>query len=208
MEINELKAARFKFLNHLYKLTGGDEMKSYQQSEIGQDLGFDEQLTDLIGQYLKNEGLIEYHAFGPMIGITHYGVNEIEDAISNPDQSSQYFPPVVNIINISHMEGSQIQQGTTQSTQTQSIDINNKNDIHDFIEMLKTKIPELNLNEDDKLEIEADMASVQSQLMSSRPKKNILNECIRSIQRALEGAAGSVVAQQLIPLIPPLLSAM
>jgi len=208
MEINELKAARFKFLNHLYKLTGGDEMKWYQQSEIGQDLGFDEQLTDLIGQYLKNEGLIEYHAFGPMIGITHYGVNEIEDALSNPDQSSQYFPPVVNIINISHMKGSQIQQGTTQSTQTQSTDINNNNDIHDFIEMLKTKIPELNLNEDDKLEVEADMASVQSQLMSSRPKKNILNECIRSIQRALEGAAGSVVAQQLIPLIPPLLSAM
>jgi len=208
MEINELKAARFRFLNHLYELTGGDEMKLYQQSEIGQDLGFDEQLTDLIGQYLKNEGLIEYHAFGPMIGITHDGVSEIEDALSNPDQSSQYFPPVVNIISINHMEGSQIQQGTTQSTQTQSLDINNKNDIHDFIEMLKVKIPELNLDEDDKLEIEADMASVQSQLMSSRPKKNILNECIRSIQRVLEGAAGSVVAQQLIPLIAPLLSAM
>jgi len=90
----------------------------------------------------------------------------------------------------------------------QNSGINNKNDIHDFIEMLKVKIPELNLDEDDKLEIEADMASVQSQLMSSRPKKNILNECIRSIQRVLEGAAGSVVAQQLIPLIAPLLSAM
>ncbi len=152
MEINELKAARFKFLNHLYELSGGDEMKDYKQSEIGQDLGFDEQLTGLIGQYLKNEGLIEYHAFGPMIGITHDGVNEIEDALSNPDQSSQYFPPVVNIISINHMEGSQIQQGTTQSTQTQSLDINNKNDIHDFIEMLKVKIPELNLSEGDKLE--------------------------------------------------------
>ncbi|MCK4348668.1 MAG: hypothetical protein KAW47_08635 [Thermoplasmatales archaeon] len=174
---------------------------------MGNELGFDRAETDRISQYLVGEYLMEYAAQGGIIAITHQGVIEVEDALSNPEEPTQYFPPV-NIINIHHMQNSQIQQGTVESTQSQHIELKTKNDIFEFVELVKSKLPDLSLNAEDMAEIEADINTVQSQISSSRPKKSILRECLSSMQRLLEGIAGSVVAQQLIPLIPPLIASL
>lgn len=208
MEIHELKAARFKFLHHLYKLTGGNEMKWYKEAEIGQELGFDKSLTDLVGQYLKNEGLIEYRASGPMIGITHYGVIEVEDALMNPDQPTQYFPPVVNIINVHHMEGSQIQQGTVSSSQTGAFTAETAKNLTEFINLLKDKLPELQFQENDKSELQADLSTIEAQLLSTRPKISIIKESLTSIKHILEGVAGGIIAGQLLKYLPALLAAL
>lgn len=201
--IDELRKKRFQFLHRLYEKTDGNEHKRIDMWELGNELGFDKEETNKLSQYLVSEYLMEYAALGGIIAITHQGVIEVEDALSHPEAPTQYFPPV-NIINIHHMQNSQIQQGTINSTQSQSIELKTKNDIQEFIELLKDKLPDLCLETEDMAEIEADISTVQSQVSSSRPKKAILRECLNSIQRLLEGAAGSVVAQQLIPLIPPL----
>ena len=208
MEIHELKAARFKFLNHLYELTGGNEMKQYKESEIGQELGFDKNLTDLIGQYLKNEGLIEYHTFGPMIGITHYGVTEVEDALTNPDQPTQYFPPVVNIINVQHMEGSQIQQGTVSSSQRGTFTVETAKNLAEFLDLLKDKLPKLQFLENDESVLQADISAVEAQLLSTHPKIGIIKKSLISIKHILEGAARGFIAGQLLKYLQVLLAAL
>ena len=106
------------------------------------------------------------------------------------------------------MKNSQIQQGSTHSKQTQSINISSTNDLRAFIELLTSKLSELELKADDQSEIEADIATLQAQLDSSRPKSSILHESLNSIKNILEGVAGSLIAQQLLPLIPPLLAAL
>jgi len=174
---------------------------------LGDELGFDEKETDRISQYLVGEYLMEYAAMGGIIAITHQGVIEVEDALSHPEEPTQYFPPV-NIINIHHMQNSQIQQGTINSTQSQLIELKIKNDIQEFIELFKAKLPDLRLKEEDISEIEADIKTVQSQVASSRPKKGMLRECLSSMQRVLEGVAESVVAQELVSLIPPLIASL
>ena len=205
--IDELKKKGFQFINRLYEKTGGSIFKHLNMWEIGQELGFNKDETDTITQYLVGEYLIEHKALGKFIAITHEGVKEVESALSEPDQSSQYFPPV-NIINIQHMEASQIQQGTINNEQKVSYKISSKNDISTFIDLLKSKVPELNLSPDDKSEVEAEITTIEAQLSSSRPKNIILKECLNSIKNILEGTSSSLVASQLLPYIPALINAL
>ena len=205
--IDQLRKKRFQFLHRLYEKTEGNEREMVNMWELGNELGFDKAETNRISQYLVGEYLMEYAAQGGIIAITHQGIIEVEDALSNPEEPTQYFPPV-NIINIHHMQNSQIQQGTIESTQSQFVELKIINDIQEFIELLKDKLPDLCLNVEDMSEIEADIKTVQSQMASSKPKKGVLRECLSSMQRVLEGVAGSVVAQQLITLIPPLIASL
>ena len=204
--IDELKRKRFQFLHRLYEKSGGNEREMVDEFEFGDELGFDRTETEKITQYLEGEDLIKYEARRAIV-ITHQGIIEVEAALSHPEEPSQYFPPV-NIINIHHMEGSQIQQGSISSNQTGNFELTNMKDFNDFITLLKEKCPELNLNEKDKSEIDSEISTLESQINSSRPKRRIIQESLVSIQRILEGAMGGIVAQQLIPFIPSLLDAL
>jgi len=86
MGIQKLRAARFKLLYGLYQLSGGDTFKSYSLHDIGQQPGFGRDLTDRIGEYLKEERLIQYQTFGPTIIITHDGVEQVETILSKPKE--------------------------------------------------------------------------------------------------------------------------
>ncbi len=205
--IEELRKMRFQFLNLLYEKTGGDKFNRVSMWDIGSELGYERNVTQSISQYLEGEGLIEYATIGGGIAITHYGVREVEEAISHPEKPTDYFPPV-NVINIHHMEGSQIQQGTISSNQAGTFKLTNGVEINDFLKLLKEQLPDLSLNPEDRLEIKSDISTLQSQIESSRPKPGIIKESLLSIQRILEGATGAIVAQQLIPYIPDLLAVL
>ena len=205
--LEELRKERFQFLHRLYEKTGGDQHKVIDMWELGRQLGFDKDKTGKIHQYLLGEYLIETASLGGTIRVTHYGVIEVEEALSRPEEPTEFFPPV-NIINIHHMQNSQIQQGVINSTQSQSMDLKLASDIQGFIESLEAKLQDLYLDRTDMAEIEADINTVKAQLSSSRLKKGIVAECLGSIKRMLEGAGGSVVAQQLTPLIPPLITGL
>lgn len=83
MNIEEMRKKRFQFLNRLHELTEGDELEFVNMFQIGEELGFDKDLTGKIAQYLEGEGLIVFRALGGYIGISHLGVREVERALSN-----------------------------------------------------------------------------------------------------------------------------
>src|SRR3989344_5165042 len=114
--IEKLKAKRFQFLKKLWELSEGDEYKSFNMFEIGNELGFDHELTSSIYQYLRGEGLLKAFTLGGNIVITHAGIVEMEESLSKPDQPTEHFP-AVNIINIGHMEHSNIIQGSSSVNQ-------------------------------------------------------------------------------------------
>src|SRR5262245_7049868 len=116
MSLEQMKADRFKFLKALYDASGGDRFKYFHLGRLGDVLGFDQQRTLVIGDYLKDEGLIAYHAFGPIIGITHHGIREVEEALSAPEQPTHYFP-AVNVISIGSVVNSTIAQASTDVSQ-------------------------------------------------------------------------------------------
>lgn len=96
------------------------------------------------------------------------------------------------------MVGSQIQQATSNSTQTGSFHLANSKDILQFIEELKSKILELQVDSKTREELEAEISTVEAQSKSWPPKKAIIFESLHSIRNIFEGMTGSILASQLL----------
>jgi hypothetical protein len=68
-------------------------------------------------KYTQGEGLLDYKALEGIIGITHRGVVEVEQAFKDSDKPMGHFPPLsnINIINAKNisMTNSMLQQGYT-----------------------------------------------------------------------------------------------
>lgn len=106
---------------------------------------------------------------------------------------------------IGSMNNSQLQQHSS-GTQTLSSDVSGR--IGSFVEAATKSLPNLGLSEPTREELEAELATLRSQLKSPKPKLDIFRSCLTSAKTILEGAAGNVAASallaQLVPLIPAL----
>ena len=197
--IEEMKEKRFQFLHRLWELTGGNESELFRMFEIGEELGFDEDLTIIIEQYLSKEKLInhvpECGTWNMEIGISHWGVRTVEEALNKPDRPTHYFPP---IINIGDVKNSNIQIGSHGATQVATFNENRYEELKEVIQSLKESIDQLGIDQQQKSELQADIQTIEAQMSSSKPKAAIITECLGSIKRILEGAAGSALASGLL----------
>jgi len=131
-------------------------------------------------------------------------INELEDLKIKKEMIKSTFEmqsPIVNIANIEQMIGSQLQQGTRDSIQEGTFEITNHEQLLEFIELLKSKLPELEISEDDKSEIEADVATIEAQMKKNRPITGIVRDSLLSIKRILEGASEAVIATGLLKFL-------
>lgn len=195
--VEELRADRFRFLKALYEAGGGDEYAFISMFAIGESLGFDRGYTSNIAQYLKGEGLIEFRALGGIISISHYGIREVEDAISHPEQPTHYFP-AVNNITIGTMINSSIQQASPEATQVFSQGDVRIGELKTLVDQIKNSLDQLTLSPGDRQDVEADISTIEAQLAASKPKTTIISECLSTIRSVLEGVAGSAIATGLI----------
>jgi hypothetical protein len=142
--VDEKRRQRLQFLHELYRLTKGSESVIVDMRNVGATYNFDDDTTISITQYLEGEGLLKFVALGGIIGITHRGIVEVEEAITNEDKPTEHFPPArsVNIIQIHQMSNSQIQQNSSYSSQSYSLDAKNIQTLKDIIQELK-KYPQI-----------------------------------------------------------------
>lgn len=200
MDIEEKKRKRFQFLRKLYELTDGDESWCLDPSEISKEIGFDEELIDQIVQYLEGEGLIKAVDLAGGIVISHLGVREIEEALSNPDKPTNHFPPV-NIISIGKMINSQIQQASPKATQIITIGENKYGELKEIIQSLKASIDSLDLDSLKKSDLQAEIRTIEAQMSSSKPNAGIISWCLGTIKRILEGVAANAIASVILQKI-------
>lgn len=205
MNIQLLKKQRFLFLEKVYNETQGDTSCMVDTEEIGQELGIDDLASRRIAQYLIDEGLLEAMAIGGGIGLSHNGVLEVEEALSNPDKPTQHFLPV-NIINIGSMNNSVIQQGTTNSTQTVTIKAENIADLKSFLLDLKVSLQKMQLSMESQNEVLAEIATLEAQANSPKPKRTIIGEALKSLRSVLEGVAGNVATPLFQVTLPHLIN--
>ena len=190
-----MRAQRFAFLKALYDESEGSTRALVPMDVISEQLGFDRQHSAKLADYFADEDLLRYAAVGPMLEITHWGVKEVEEALSAPEEPTEHFPPIVvaqNYLQVGTMSHSQVQQGTTSSTQLQrTLDIDA---LRELVAELRAITPELDLEAEQNDEYEADIETVAAQLVSPRPKVGILRESLSSVRAILEGAASAGVA--------------
>jgi len=123
--IEKIRNKRFLFMRKLYELYESDQCKHINVGEIAILLGYSdndfEEVKKII-DYLEGEKLIKVidrirGGFPTWISISHVGIVETEKALNNPIKSTDYFPPIVNIMNIATANESIFQLGTVNSTQ-------------------------------------------------------------------------------------------
>lgn len=201
MNIVERTHQRFQFLKTVYELTDGNPYSFVDMWKIGEKQGLSPSETQSIVTWLSNEGLLGDGFIGGGISISHGGVQEIETALSHPKQSTRYFPPVINIVNVENMNNSQIQQGTTTSTQSFKQVSDSMDDIRNELEKLKSIVANLNLDDETNVEVEAQIATVEAQLKSKHPIRVVIEESTKSLRNLLEGTTASLIASGILSMI-------
>jgi hypothetical protein len=151
--------------------------------------------------YLMNEGVVDGTRGSACL--THAGVVEVEAALRRPDKPTEHFP--VNIIHIEQMSHSQIQQGTAGSTQSGTFTSLDLITVAEFVAGLKVTLAQLGLAGNDEAVARSDVATIEAQLSSPRPKVEIVKESLRSIRNIAEGAVGSMAASGIISEVAKLL---
>ncbi len=203
---------RLAFLNKIYEIAKGNTADPINGAEVAYQIGLqngEEDQAREIAKYLEDEGLIQIkiwsHGFPAFVRLTHEGLREIENAISQPESPTQHFMPI-NVLNVGQMIDSTIQQGTIGSNQTLNISSEGMEQLRAFVEQLSQSVNELQLKTDVRGELSAEVATVEVQLASPKPKPPILREGLISIKRILEAAAGSAIGAQLAKQIQLLLT--
>ena len=203
---------RLAFLNKIYEMSKGNTADPINGGEVAYQIGLkngEEDQVREIAKYLEGEGLIQVklwsHGFPAFVRLTHEGLREIEDAISQPASPTRHFMPI-NILSVGQMIGSTIQQGTIGSNQTLKISSESVEKLRAFVEQLSQSVDKLQLKKDVRDEFDAEVATVEAQLASPKPKIPILREGLNSIKKILEAAAGSAIGAQLANQISLLLA--
>ena len=206
-EIEERKKQRFEFLKNVYQSTGGSLEQLVWDQEIGEELGFDLLFTRQIRSYLESKGLIKGVAATREIYITHAGVEEIEQALTEPNRPTEHFP-AVNLY-IGKVEGSQIQAGTAHSSQTMTsfqVDPETLTAILDDMDDIFEKVE---FEREVRSDLEAQVNTLRAQMSSPRPNPTIIQGVLSVIRDLLVQAGGTALGPQVAALVAqlgPLLS--
>lgn len=104
---------------------------------------------------------------------------------------------VVNF-NINQMINSQIQNESSNSKQillNEGFDVEK---IEEFLSRIKEKMSELEINSEQKSELNAEITTLESQISSPKPKMIIVKESLNTVRNILENIAGSIIASNLL----------
>jgi len=80
----------------------------------------------------------------------------------------------------------------------QTINIEAEKELTDFIKDLKVQLEKLNLNTDDKKDIENEISRIETQIEREKPKYPIINEALKVINGILIGVAGNVMTPTIL----------
>jgi hypothetical protein len=90
--VEQKKAQRDRYLKRLYDFSDGNVLRDVPYVVIGQALGWDDETSDKVTAYLKNEGLIDFPAVGK-VRLTHRGVKCVEKALSRSPRAARRTTP-------------------------------------------------------------------------------------------------------------------
>jgi len=203
MNIQEKKKQRFEFLSKLYEVSNGSS--SFQamtnSKEIAKELNLSREIIDDIVDYLEAEGLLEMKTEEGGVIITHKGIIEIEEAFEKPEKPTEHFPPIINFIHVGSMYNSAIQQGSTESNQTVIFNKQEQTDLRELIHKLEALKEGLKSDEQLYSEFIAEVDTLKAQNNSTKPKRLIIKESLKSIRTILEGISVNIATPEILELI-------
>lgn len=80
MDLDRKKEQRLRFLQRMYEVSDGNRLAARNIEELGKELGLTSEEAENVVQYLRERGWVEWRTMGH-IGITQYGIEEVERAL-------------------------------------------------------------------------------------------------------------------------------
>ncbi|MSO21117.1 MAG: hypothetical protein EXQ56_11795 [Acidobacteria bacterium] len=116
-------------------------------------------------------------------------------ATETPQNVTNFFGTVIN---------PQVQQGSQNPIQIneQSVDLQG---IEALLKFVRAKENELPLNDEDRKELNAELSTLEAQVISPKPKSSIIRECLYSLRKIVESAGGAAAGHVLVELAKQLL---
>lgn len=197
MNIQEQDKKRIEFILEIYNTPGGKGVsaKGVDLLEIGEKLNLTDEMTHNIITYLKTFSLVECCGAGYIKRLTPEGWQEAEEILRSPDKETNHFQPLnITNINIGNIENSDVknvvQQATYNSNQTLTENKPENNRIEDILSKLETHIESITSQEKDKIKeeismIKSEIEIIKTQLLSPKPKTNIINAGLSKISSML-----------------------
>lgn len=102
------------------------------------------------------------------------------------------------------MSQSQIQQGTTTSTQTFEQRTLDMEAVGRLVREIRNALPSIPLAAAERAEVSADLDTLEAQGKSPKPRRTIVGESLQSLRTILEGAAGGAAGNALPAIIEQL----
>ncbi|WP_219837636.1 hypothetical protein [Paenibacillus sp. R14(2021)] len=109
-----------------------------------------------------------------------------------------------NVNHFYNVQNLQFQQQSNNSTQQMNHQhvggsINDLKSLHEILQQLKRDI--FQLNQEDREEAQAEIATIEAQATSQKPKSVILRESVSTLRKIVEGAGGKLAADYLPKLV-------
>jgi hypothetical protein len=190
-DVERRRVDRFRYLKSACEATEWDTHNYLNMWDLGRSLGFSEQQTEQIVQYLVNERLMVFVALGGTVGVTHEGIKEVERAIASPSNSTEHFPPVTVINNIMSVTGgmsnSQVMQSSDRSSQSMAAAPIDKEPIQKILDELKASMDALPVGV--REDVSGHVQSAEGQLRVSNPSGAVLKSILSSIVLSVAGNA-------------------
>ncbi|WP_120010408.1 hypothetical protein [Teichococcus vastitatis] len=123
IQMFDVRGNALKLLQRIYAETRGDQNHDVKTAGLIQQMGLDARDGQAAAGYLIKRRLVEdlgLVSTFPVVFITADGIDQIERALRNPQQGSDFFPPAVQILQIQSMSGGVVQQGSQASPVTQN----------------------------------------------------------------------------------------
>jgi hypothetical protein len=206
-DIEQRQANRLIVLNAINEASGGSENTSVSGQDLMNELGLTDQELGDACKFLEAEHLIKgtrttWGHFTPyIVNMTHRGIKEMEQSLQSPTEPTQHFPAAVSIVHVEgNLIGSPIQSGSPGARQEVTSEINIEG-IRDFLGRLKEVTSELDLPDEKERELKAEISTLEAQVDSPKPKRQIIRESIHSIRAILEGTGGALAATGLLDIL-------
>jgi hypothetical protein len=211
-DIRHRGAERLKTMEVIFELADGSEYNRVDITDVVSKAALPEQDVLEACQYLSGEGLIDVaKGFGGLHGIHHVslnhpGIREFEDSQMSPQEPTEHFP-ALSIVQHFHGDVSDavFQQASPGASQTLSHAAPDLTSLAAFIHAYREQEAFLELESQQAEDLRTDVATMEVQLQSARPRMGILQECTTDarliLTTAVGGTMGSVAAVPLLQLL-------
>lgn len=203
MDVARRKADRLKVLEEVYDRADASDQALVDGDVIGEALGMSADNLGNVVRYLEGRGLLrgDWVLSGHVsIQITTRGIDVVEAMRSEPDRETAELASYNQTVNIyGNVSNSQIAQAGGDVSQSLTLTAENRQQIQSFVEQFRAALPEIQLEADVEAEVIAELDTVNAQLGSPRPKRQILQtslDFLRDVAANLtaSGAAAALIA--------------